>query len=197
MNFKFTIGRITGLQRLPLAAYAVTTVRAGGPLRRRWFLACSLAALVGLALAVPGAAARRPRLLSRLNDGRDRVAPRGVYDRSLRQVPQRLRDTSGRRELLAPVTRPSWRHAFLIEHLAGPPQRDVPSYCAVRGERYKYVLYQTREEELYDLLRDPHELDNIAPHPAVRSLKRHLRRELARLCNPPPPGYTALAGGKG
>ena len=71
--------------------------------------------------------------------------------------------------LLAPVPRPRWRHDFLIEHLAGPPQREVPSYCAVRGERYKYVLYQTREEELYDLLRDPHELDNIAPHPAVRA----------------------------
>lgn len=86
----------------------------------------------------------------------------------------------------------SWRSAFLIEHLAGPPQRDVPTYCAVRTERYKYVLYQTREEELYDLLRDPHELDNIAAHPGVSATKNQLRQRLAHLCRPAPPGYTAL-----
>ena len=82
-----------------------------------------------------------------------------------------------------------WRTDFLIEHLAGPPQRDVPTYGAVRGERYKYVLYQTREEELYDLLRDPHELDNIAAHPGVAAVKKQLRQRLAHLCRPAPPGY--------
>ncbi len=87
-----------------------------------------------------------------------------------------------------------WRSDFLIEHLAGPPQRDVPTYCAVRDERYKYVLYQTREEELYDLLRDPHELDNIASHPAAARVKSRLRQRLAELCRPVPPGYTALGG---
>jgi hypothetical protein len=69
----------------------------------------------------------------------------------------------------------------------------VPTYCAVRGERYKYVLYQTREEELYDLLLDPHELDNVAAHPAMRELKRGLRARLRRLCSPAPPGFTAFA----
>jgi N-acetylglucosamine-6-sulfatase len=86
-----------------------------------------------------------------------------------------------------------WRSDFLIEHLAGPPQRDVPTYCAVRTERYKYVLYQTREEELYDLLRDPHELNNIASHRAAATTKIRLRRRLAQLCRPVPPGYTALS----
>jgi arylsulfatase A-like enzyme len=94
--------------------------------------------------------------------------------------------------LLASPRLPQWRSDFLIEHLAGPPQRDVPSYCAVRGERYKYVFYQTGEEELYDLLRDPHELDNIASHPATAPLRKRLRTRLAQLCRPPPPGYTAL-----
>ena len=31
---------------------------------------------------------------------------------------------------------PAWRHDFLIEHLVGPPQRDVPTYTALRGARY-------------------------------------------------------------
>ena len=89
--------------------------------------------------------------------------------------------------------RVSWRHNFLIEHLVGRPQRDVPTYCAVRGERYKYVLYQTREEELYDLQRDPYELDNHASSPALGTIKARLRTRLAALCNPRPPGYTALS----
>ena len=86
-----------------------------------------------------------------------------------------------------------WRNDFLIEHLAGPPQRDVPTYCAVRTERYKYVLYQTREDELYDLLRDPHELRNMASHPSTAAIKTRLRRRLAQLCKPVPPGYAALS----
>ena len=95
--------------------------------------------------------------------------------------------------LLAVHRAPHWRDDFLVEHLAGPPQPDVPTYCAVRGDRYKYTLYQTGEEELYDLLRDPHELDNIASRPAAAALKTRLRQRLARLCRPTPPGYTALA----
>jgi arylsulfatase A-like enzyme len=87
---------------------------------------------------------------------------------------------------------PGWRHDFLVEHLAGPPQRDVPTYCGVRGERFKYVLYQTREEELYDLKVDPFELQNEASNPALAGVKERLRERLARLCSPRPPGYTVL-----
>jgi N-acetylglucosamine-6-sulfatase len=97
---------------------------------------------------------------------------------------------------LLSARRPYWRHDFLVEHLVGPPQRDVPTYCAVRGERYKYVLYQTREEELYDLVLDPHELENLARQPELRRLKARLRRRLATLCKPRPPGYTASRVGE-
>jgi len=87
---------------------------------------------------------------------------------------------------------PGWRHDFLIEHLGGLPQPDVPTYCAVRGERYKYVLYETREEELYDLRLDPFELQNQASNPALAALKKRLHARLSVLCNPRPPGFTAL-----
>jgi Domain of unknown function (DUF4976) len=63
----------------------------------------------------------------------------------------------------------------------------------VRGERYKYVRYQTREEELYDLRLDPHELENQASNPALAPLKTRLRSRLDVLCRPRPPGYTALS----
>ena len=107
----------------------------------------------------------------------------------------RMTGTQGRNILpLLTAHRPiPWRSDFLIEHLAGPPQPDVPTYCAVRTERYKYVLYQTREEELYDLLRDPHELNNIAAHPSAAATKARLRQRLTQLCRPVPPGFTALS----
>jgi N-acetylglucosamine-6-sulfatase len=95
--------------------------------------------------------------------------------------------------LLTRARQPHWRHDFLVEHLVGPPQRDVPTYCAVRGERYKYVLYQTQEDELYDLLLDPYELHNLASQPSVSAVKSRLRQRLATLCEPRPPGYTAFA----
>jgi N-acetylglucosamine-6-sulfatase len=88
--------------------------------------------------------------------------------------------------------RPDWRHDFLVEHLGGRPQPDVPTYCAVRGERYKYVLYQTLEEELYDLLLDPYELENRASSPELAAVKARLRSRLELLCRPRPPGYTAF-----
>jgi arylsulfatase A-like enzyme len=92
--------------------------------------------------------------------------------------------------------RPAWRHDFLVEHLVGQPQRDVPTYCAVRGGRYKYVLYQTGEEELYDLQLDADELENQASSPTLAPLKARLRSRLDQLCRPRPPGYTAFSSPK-
>jgi len=88
---------------------------------------------------------------------------------------------------------PPWRHDFLIEHLVGRPQPDVPTYCAVRGKRYKYVLYQTGEEELYDLQQDAGELANQASNPTLAPLKARLRLRLEHLCRPRPTGYTAFS----
>jgi choline-sulfatase len=64
----------------------------------------------------------------------------------------------------------------------------VPTYCGVRSPRWKYVAYQTREEELYDLRRDPLELVNLAGDPAHRAQLAHGRASVLRLCRPTPPG---------
>lgn len=81
----------------------------------------------------------------------------------------------------------SWRSDFLIEHLAS---FGVPSYCAVRNDRYVYVAYGTGEKELYDPQVDPYELSNQSKNAALASIKVALRDRLRRLCSPPPPGYT-------
>jgi N-acetylglucosamine-6-sulfatase len=91
----------------------------------------------------------------------------------------------------SPAPSPRLRRDFLlIEHLQGQggTTAAVPTYCAVRGRQFKYVVYSTREEELYDLDRDPFELENRASDPDRRPTVLRLRRELKRLCDPPPPG---------
>ena len=47
----------------------------------------------------------------------------------------------------------SWRTRFLIEHMEGT--NPVPTYCAVRTDRFLFASYATGERELYDLEADP------------------------------------------
>jgi arylsulfatase A-like enzyme len=76
-----------------------------------------------------------------------------------------------------------WRKEILLEHLRGTEgyEREVPTYCGVRSPRWKYVAYQTREEELYDLRRDPLELDSLDGSRRHRDELTALRRLERRL----------------
>ncbi len=115
----------------------------------------------------------------------------------------------------SPPPRDEWRHAILVEHepaatavgTARPtptrppagfepldPQdqagvtRTIPAYRAVRTERYTYVEYDTGERELYDLDRDPDELESIhgTAEPALvarlAKILADLRRCSGRAC---------------
>jgi arylsulfatase A-like enzyme len=85
--------------------------------------------------------------------------------------------------------RSPWRRAFLIEHIGEGPN-GAPTFCAVHTDRYVLVRYQTREEELYDLARDPRQLENRVDQARYRTVRRDLLASLRRLCDPAPPGYT-------
>lgn len=80
----------------------------------------------------------------------------------------------------------TWRTEFLIEHLERT--NPVPTYCAIRTERHMLVEYITGERELYDLETDPYQESNIAGKSGASRLQQDLSRELAILCDPPPPG---------
>ena len=82
-----------------------------------------------------------------------------------------------------------WRTQLLLEHMRGwhNAAARVPTYCGVRGGRWKYVVYKTREEELYDLAADPRELVNVSRRSANRARLLRLRRDARRLCDPTPP----------
>lgn len=60
----------------------------------------------------------------------------------------------------------SWRDGFLYEYFQDFPY-NVPAQQAWRSERYLYVEYERgRGPELYDILHDPHTVENIIDTPA-------------------------------
>jgi arylsulfatase A-like enzyme len=93
------------------------------------------------------------------------------------------------RSLLPLLLGGRWAPREIVLEYLHAPRWKIPSYCGLRGERYKYVLYETGEEELYDLRSDPYELQNLASSERYARLRALLRERTARACSPPPPGF--------
>jgi N-acetylglucosamine-6-sulfatase len=82
--------------------------------------------------------------------------------------------------------RSSVRGSVLLEHVEGVPA--VPTYCGVRTQSFTFVHYATGEEELYDLVKDPRQLRNVA---LTRPSKTAQMRALTEsLCRPVPPRFS-------
>ena len=79
--------------------------------------------------------------------------------------------------------RPTWRRAFVMEWLARRPEdpRAPPPYEGIHTERYSYVEYRDGARELYDLRRDPLQLDNLAADDRHRALAAELAARLRDL----------------
>jgi N-acetylglucosamine-6-sulfatase len=84
--------------------------------------------------------------------------------------------------------RAGWRKSFLIEYWAeqAMPWLVGMGYKAVRTDRHKLIHWVNRGragelDELYDLERDPCELDNLARSRAHAGVRRRLQAELRRL----------------
>ncbi|MEH2178285.1 sulfatase-like hydrolase/transferase [Nostoc sp.] len=88
---------------------------------------------------------------------------------------------------------PKWRHAFLVEHklndnalgddeqLQLQPERKhqipkIPTYQAIRTQDYTYVEYETGAKELYNIKKDPYQLNNLVSTADPTLLKRHVDR---------------------
>ncbi len=95
--------------------------------------------------------------------------PKAVQGRSL--VPLFKGDTKG------------WRTSLLAEYFAEPRFPRVPSWQAVRTQRWKYIRYPDLEgmDELYDLKADPHELKNVVKDAGAAAALTEMKDELRRL----------------
>lgn len=87
---------------------------------------------------------------------------------------------------LVPVLRgkpAGWRRSFLTEYFAEPRYPRVPTWQAVRSERWKYVEYTALRgmDELYELKSDPYEMNNLIGEPAARRVLVECKQELGSL----------------
>jgi hypothetical protein len=66
---------------------------------------------------------------------------------------------------------------------AGPihATKRVRTYSAVRTARYLYVEFRNGERELYDMVRDPHQLHSLHADPRYARVRSALRPVLRRL----------------
>lgn len=82
-------------------------------------------------------------------------------------------------------TPPDWRTSFLIQYNTDTvfPRVLNMGYRAIRTQRWKYIRYQKLQgmDELYDLLNDPYEMQNIIDHPSSASILKPLQNELDEL----------------
>jgi N-acetylglucosamine-6-sulfatase len=68
------------------------------------------------------------------------------------------------------------------EEVVGPnPRVAVPPYQAIVHGRYNLVLFDNGQAELYDLDRDPYELENVYDDPAYAKAQAYLTAKLTRL----------------
>lgn len=72
--------------------------------------------------------------------------------------------------LLGTAAPGGWRNEVLLEFWGGEGDR-VPGYAALRTADHLYVEYTTGERELYDLRKDPYELENLIPSAEAATLR--------------------------
>ncbi|HEV8132031.1 MAG TPA: sulfatase [Acidobacteriota bacterium] len=76
-----------------------------------------------------------------------------------------------------------WRKSFLTEYFAETGFPRIPTWQAVRTERWKYIHYPelTGMDELYDLRTDPYEMKNLIQDTRTQKTLKEMKGELQRL----------------
>ena len=75
-----------------------------------------------------------------------------------------------------------WRTSMYYRYYHYPQDHRVQQHYGVRTDRYKLIYYhRINQWELFDLKKDPHELNNIYADPSYASTLKDLKAEMARL----------------
>jgi len=76
-----------------------------------------------------------------------------------------------------------WRDAAYYHYYEFPAEHMVKRHYGLRTERYKLIhfYYDIDEWELYDLQKDPDEMNNVYGDPAYAEVQAELRRRLTGL----------------
>ena len=94
-------------------------------------------------------------------------------------------DMQGRsmRNVLRGRTPRDWRTSMYYHYYEYPAVHSVKRHYGVRTKRYKLIhfYYDIDEWELYDLEKDPNELNNVYGNPAYADVVRELKAELKQL----------------
>jgi N-acetylglucosamine-6-sulfatase len=72
----------------------------------------------------------------------------------------------------------AWGRELLVE---GPPGYQAVAYAALRNDRFVYAEHENGERELYDLRRDPHQLENAIGQRGYAAVEARLAERLASL----------------
>lgn len=75
-----------------------------------------------------------------------------------------------------------WRNALYYHYYEFPGFHDVRAHYGIKTKRYKLMcFYKEKIWELYDLEKDPHEMNNIIDNPQMKPVINQLKVELAQL----------------
>lgn len=93
-------------------------------------------------------------------------------------------DMQGRslKPVLAGKTPSDWRKSFYYQYYEFPGPHSVAKHYGVTNGKQKLIHYYEKGEwEMFDLTKDPHEMNSIYGQTAVASLQKELESELSRL----------------
>ena len=84
--------------------------------------------------------------------------------------------------VLRGTTPANWRTAMYYRYYHDPGDHNTRAHYGVRTATHKLIYFWTKDQwELFDLVRDPHELYNLYGQPGQAALAASLKAELARL----------------